>query len=882
VARAYEKVRTDLDNLQLVRDGSRGGSMGDRAAFDLYTDTVLDLAALLPTDFDLRASPTLAHTVRSIADLIRAKDLTDQMRARLYAASLAGKSSRDDYEALTDLRVRQSTAMDQFRADAGPADLARFDEIVDSDATVKVSRLQVAAIDRFRGVGDGVSAEDWWQASTTQVDQLQAVERALLDDARASASALRRATWIDTARISAVIAAVLLLALLLSWMVGRAISRSLRALRTQALEVANITLPAAIDRIRTASGRPVVDLPQRAVRTDDDFGEVSDAFTAVHQRAVNLAVEQATMRHNVNAMFVNLARRSQTLVERQLQLLDRLESAETDPDQLANLFKLDHLATRMRRNDDNLLVLAGSEATRRRVRPVALPAVALAAMAEIDQYERIRHDIADGLYVVGHAVSDLVHLLAELLENATMFSPPDTTVMVTGWLSPDGGGATMCIQDQGIGMTPTGLHEANECVTHPVAIDVAASERMGLIVVGHLAARLGIKVQLRTTGTGVLAYVTLPHRLLSDSPAPVGDLPTDPLVRRSMGALNGSRPDASGPRSTQPDRRPAGLRAVDGAPAVGGARGPVALPSGSTGSPDVVDLRSVGQPRPSSPPPSSPSSPPSSPPSGPAAAPGTPVLVPGVPTYQLPTPRLPRRPLPTEPVPPVPAIRDEPHEAAATLSPGPAVLAPSASSAPQPAAASSSPPLPRRPVQSMQPVQPIAPGPADAAAAHGREETPVTQEVPLLQHMPGPGMRPPATAADPTESPGTNRPPTPMPIRRPARAEAVLDAASGDAPTGAHEGASRWWSRGGGTPDPGAAAPAVRIPAPRQPVDAGTSTAGLPIRVPMAQLPSTPKAVNRPVDEPDPTEVGTLLTRFYSGVQRATVEESASTTPGGD
>src|SRR5258706_435342 len=207
----------------------------------------------------------------------------------------------------------------------------------------------------------------------------------------------------------------------------------------------------------------------------DEVGEVAEAFTAVLRSAVRLATEQALMRHNVDAIFVNLARRSQTLVERQLQLLDELESSEEDPDQLTNLFRLDHLATRMRRNDNNLLVLAGGEPSRRWTEPVPLAAVILAAAAEIEYYTRVRHDITDNIHLVGHAVADVVHLVAELLENATIFSPPDTGVTVMGWAAEDGE-AALVIQDEGIGMSPEGLARAGQLVAAPVCIAVAAAE----------------------------------------------------------------------------------------------------------------------------------------------------------------------------------------------------------------------------------------------------------------------------------------------------------------------------------------------------------------------------------------------------------------------
>ena len=197
------------------------------------------------------------------------------------------------------------------------------------------------------------------------------------------------------------------------------------------------------------------------VRSLDEIGELAEAFVAVHRSAVTVAVEQALMRRNVNAMFVNLARRSQVLVERQLELLDDLEREESDPDQLENLFKLDHLAARMRRNDESLLVLAGTDSTRRWNRPVGLGAVLLAAAAEIEQYQRVRIESVADVHMVGHAVGELVHLLAELLENATAFSRPDTSVVVTARV--DAGGALIEIVDRGLGMSPTALARRTRC-----------------------------------------------------------------------------------------------------------------------------------------------------------------------------------------------------------------------------------------------------------------------------------------------------------------------------------------------------------------------------------------------------------------------------------
>ena len=242
----------------------------------------------------------------------------------------------------------------------------------------------------------------------------------------------------------------------------------------------------------------------------DEIGQVAAAFDDVHREAVRLAAEQALLRGNVNAMFTNLSRRSQGLIQRQLSLISELESREADPDQLSSLFKLDHLATRMRRNGENLLVLAGEEPGRRWTRPVPLVDVLRAAASEVEQYERIELASVPSTEVAGRVVNDLVHLLAELLENATSFSSPQTKVKVTGHALPDGR-VLIEIHDTGIGLSPEDLAAINERLASPPTVDVSVSRRMGLFVVGRLSQRHGIRIQLRPSDSGgTTALVMLP------------------------------------------------------------------------------------------------------------------------------------------------------------------------------------------------------------------------------------------------------------------------------------------------------------------------------------------------------------------------------------
>ncbi|MFE2438596.1 ATP-binding protein, partial [Streptomyces sp. NPDC059409] len=263
-----------------------------------------------------------------------------------------------------------------------------------------------------------------------------------------------------------------------------------------------------------APGRVDTKVQPIPITSTDEIGEVARAFDQVHREAVRLASEQALLRGNINAIFTNLSRRNQSLIEGQLSLITDLENNEADPDQLENLFRLDHLATRMRRNGENLLVLAGEEPGRRWDQPVPLVDVLRAASSEVEQYERIELSGVPEAEIHGRAVTDLVHLLAELLENATTFSSPQTKVRVTATRLPDGR-VMVEIHDKGIGLTAEDFADINHKLANPPTVDAAISQRMGLFVVGRLSDRHGIRVQLRPSGeqAGTTSLVMLPDAI---------------------------------------------------------------------------------------------------------------------------------------------------------------------------------------------------------------------------------------------------------------------------------------------------------------------------------------------------------------------------------
>ncbi|MDH6516275.1 signal transduction histidine kinase [Streptomyces sp. SAI-135] len=362
---------------------------------------------------------------------------------------------------------------------------------------------------------DGVTAENWWAVNTLKYNAYRQIETDLADTAVNEAASIADSAKRDAFIVGAAVVVALLLAFILAGAVARQMSRSMRQLRNAAFGIAEQRLPMLVDQLsRTDPGRVDTRVAPIPITTKDEIGEVARAFDQVHREAVRLASEQALLRGNINAIFTNLSRRNQSLIEGQLTLITDLENNEADPDQLENLFRLDHLATRMRRNGENLLVLAGEEPGRRWDQPVPLVDVLRAASSEVEQYERIELSGVPEAEIHGRAVTDLVHLLAELLENATTFSSPQTKVRVTATRLPDGR-IMIEIHDKGIGLTAEDFADINHKLANPPTVDAAISQRMGLFVVGRLSDRHGIRVQLRPSGeqAGTTSLVMLPDAI---------------------------------------------------------------------------------------------------------------------------------------------------------------------------------------------------------------------------------------------------------------------------------------------------------------------------------------------------------------------------------
>ncbi|MET9067940.1 sensor histidine kinase [Streptosporangium sandarakinum] len=439
------------------------------------------------------------------------------------------------------------------------------------------SSQQVRALTEMedRLLSGGVVTEADWRTTT---DRLEAVywkglsAAALKVTDRAAPSALSTFAKAGTAGVLGLVAVIA--SLLVSYRIGRNLTRELAGVRRAAADLAEVRLPRVMEKLRR--GEPV-DVaaeapPLEPLGSTTEVHDVAAAFDSVQHRAVDAAVEQARLREAVAQSFRSLARRSQSLLQRQLKLLDGMQKQAEDPEALENLFRLDHLTTRMRRHAEGLVILSGGAAGRKWRSPVLIEDMLRGAAAQVEDYARVRIYPMPGATLAGDAVADMMHLFAELIENATAFSPPGGEVSVRGEFA--GHGFTVEVEDRGLGMTPEKRAAVNERLASPPEFDPAETDRLGFAVVGMLAARYGAKVTVRPSpygGTGVVVLV--PESLL-------GAPETDGQAPREIPGPSGTGDEPAG------TVRPAGVTAPAGS----------AEPAGSAGFAGIVRLAGTGEP----------------------------------------------------------------------------------------------------------------------------------------------------------------------------------------------------------------------------------------------------------------------------------------------
>ncbi|WP_369392710.1 nitrate- and nitrite sensing domain-containing protein [Streptomyces sp. CG1] len=527
----------------------------DRAAtLTFYTSAVDALNAVDPvTETATRADRRLANGLAALRELAAAKESVALERGLLNGVFAEGAFHGREYLTFTEVRATRVAALARFRQVTTASQSAALKHAFATEDAQRATAYENQAVDAADGSALRADARTWWDAMTVLVDDLYAVQQSVGDDVRGRADRLSHDA--ETGLAAYLGAGTLVAALLagLAAFASRSLTRPLGALAEAAHDVARHRLPQAVTRIQQSPPDHVqlllaADAPDHPdahlLGAAAEITEVAASLHQVEHTALHLAAQQAGLRRNTTESLANLGRRNQNLVRRQLRLITRLERQELDPDALAELFELDHLATRMRRNAENLLVLAGQNPPR----PTAAPAdgleVVQAAVAEVEQYRRVLIAAVEPVRVRGHAVADVAHLLAELIENGLIFSPPTEPVEVHGWFDTEDDTYCFAVVDHGVGMSEADKERAHARFSDSgeEALLAAPTRFLGHLVIGRLAQRLGDGTQVQlfdTPGGGLSALLALPGRLLAPAQAPSASLP--PARSAVSSLLNGFR-----------------------------------------------------------------------------------------------------------------------------------------------------------------------------------------------------------------------------------------------------------------------------------------------------------------------------------------------------
>ncbi|MEV7282476.1 nitrate- and nitrite sensing domain-containing protein [Streptomyces sp. NPDC093111] len=501
--------------------------------------------------------PQAGSDARVLLELARAGEMLAREDALLGSAHLTGRLDGDRLRAFTGAVESRRALVETATADLPAPQRAAWHDLT---AQPGYRRL-TAAEDRVRAADPGRRAAQ--AAPSAEWDDAHAFVRDGIADVRVGAhrAAADRTDPFGGGAFSTGGAAVLLglaavaASLVISVRIGRGLVVELVSLRNTALEIARRKLPAAMRRLRAGEEIDVEAETPPGAAPQDEIGQVGEALTTVHRAALSAAVERAELASGISGVFVNLARRSQVLVHRQLNLLDTMERRADDPNELGDLFRLDHLTTRMRRHAESLIILSGAAPGRAWRVPVPLTNVVRAAVSEIEDYARVEVSRLPETAIVGGAVADLTHLLAELIENAAQFSPPHTRVRISG--EPVGNGYALEIEDRGLGMGKDSLADANARIAQSEALDLFDSDRLGLFVVSRLSARHEIGVHLRTSPYGgTTAVVLLPTDVLQGALPPGRSATTPDHPDHPDRAAYGPGPEAPEPEARHAAQAP--------------------------------------------------------------------------------------------------------------------------------------------------------------------------------------------------------------------------------------------------------------------------------------------------------------------------------------
>jgi signal transduction histidine kinase len=478
------------------------------AAINFAADDVLNQTILQESNVPL--------VTQSLA-LVRAgksEELLLEESALLNGDAIARTFSQADRQQFTELAGAHRALYTQALPDLEPGYRTYFLKDISPQASAALTALENKVIaDNHPGRVPPVPLPSWNLA-------VGAVSAGLSDASIQAATTLTmqaqpvaNATFLRLWLVGGLGLAAIILSFIISVWIGRGLLQQLAGLRRSALDLANNRLPGLVERLRSGEDVDVAAEAPPLESSADEIGQVQEAFNAVQRTAVEAAVDEARLRRGVSDVFRNLARRSQSLLHRQLALLDAMERRATEPEELEDLFRIDHLTTRMRRHSEGLIILSGASPGRSWRHPVPFVDVLRAAVAEVEDYTRIRVTTGTRTALAGPAVADVIHLIAELAENATIFSPPNTPVRVHGDVV--GRGYAVEIEDRGLGLSDEKLADINQNFAHPPQLDLSGSEQLGLFVAGQLARRHDIQIRLKDSPYGgTTAIVLIPNALV--------------------------------------------------------------------------------------------------------------------------------------------------------------------------------------------------------------------------------------------------------------------------------------------------------------------------------------------------------------------------------
>jgi signal transduction histidine kinase len=573
--KAIRAIQTDLSKLTALRNAVKARILSPLDALAFYSQGISAEANLFLVQTESVVVTDQLPQAIGLITAVQAREQLSQEDALLSGMLAAKKMTTNERIAFTQMAATRQADAQYADFILSPANLATYNAALAGSGT---SQQDLAGIEQAIAAGTPVAklpvTPAGWQhlAGTLLRDDynggVAVVNAILVADHKIS-----HAAWVRVAVTSGIALLGLLITILVTTLVGRGIIRRLSGLERSALALAETQLPDVITRLRRGEDVDVnAEAPALRVGADE-IGRVGQAFDLVRQTAIRAAVEEAKLRRGLNDVFRSLARRSQSLLHRQLTLLDQMERRATDPEALDDLFRLDHLTTRMRRHAEGLVILAGGPPGRGWSSPVRMVDVMRGAIAEVEDYARVSVATRSQAALAGSAVADVIHLLAELIENATTLSPPYTSVRVSG--DTVATGFAIEVEDRGLGMSPERLAELNELLASPPEFNPSDSEQLGLFVVSQLAQRHGIRVTLKASPYGgTAAIVLIPQHLVVTEDAFRAGLPGEPTaIGMAARVANGNHAAAQTAGSVAlrevPEITGAGLPGAAGVPTTG-------------------------------------------------------------------------------------------------------------------------------------------------------------------------------------------------------------------------------------------------------------------------------------------------------------------------